>query len=129
MGMKLKRMMLLVLLCSLTLLLCGCRTRTNGSPGILLPDAEETEKYLPTNDERICIPTERAIREGAYAGKNPGSGCWWWLRTPSISMPNYVCVVDVDGSFDDNGFPVNTFEKNNDGNIVVRPVIVLDLNL
>lgn len=96
---------------------------------IFLPTAEEAEKYLPTNDERICIPTERAIREGAYAGKKPSSGCWWWLRTPSISMPNYVCVVDTDGSFDDDGFPVGTFGKNDNGDIVVRPVIVLDLEL
>lgn len=103
--------------------------RNDTQDKVFLPEAEEIEEYFPTNDERICIPTEKAAEEGAYAGKNPGSGCWWWLRTPSISMPNFVCVVDVDGSFDDNGFPVNTFEKNNDGNIVVRPVIVLDLNL
>ena len=95
---------------------------------VFLLDAEEAEQYFMNNDERICIPTEKAAGEGAYVGKNPGSGCWWWLRTPSISMPNFVYVVDTDGSFDDNGFPVNTFEKNNDGNIAVRPAIVLELD-
>ena len=92
---------------------------------VFLLDAEEAEQYFMNNDERICIPAEKAAGEGAYVGKDPGSGCWWWLRTPSISMPNFVCVVDTDGSFDDNGFPVQTFEKNDNGNIAVRPVIVL----
>ena len=94
---------------------------------VFLLDAEEAEQHFMNNDERICIPTERAIGEGAYIGKKSGSGCWWWLRTPSISMPNFVYVVDVDGSFDDNGFPVQAFGENDNGNIVVRPAIVLDL--
>ncbi len=95
---------------------------------VFILTAEEVEKYFETNGGRICIPTEAAIREGAYVGKNPGSGCWWWLRTPSISMPNFVYVVNTDGSFDADGFPVNVFEENDNGNIVVRPVIVLSLD-
>ena len=42
MGMKSRRMMLLVLLLSLCLLLCGCRTRINGSSELLLSDATES---------------------------------------------------------------------------------------
>ncbi len=103
------------------------RTETNDTlDKVFLLTAEEAEEYFRTNDERICIPTGRAIGEGAYVGKNHGSGCWWWLRTPSISMPNFVYVVDTDGSFDDNGFPVNAYGEND--NIVVRPVIVLSLD-
>ena len=89
--------------------------------------AEEAERYFITDDKRICIPTGKAIREGAVHGGIHGPGCWWWLRTPSISMPNFVYVVDTDGSFDDDGFPVTTFRENDNGNIVVRPVIVLHL--
>ena len=42
MGVRSKRIMLLALLWSLCLLLCGCRTRTNGSSEILLPDGAES---------------------------------------------------------------------------------------
>ena len=105
------------------------RTESNDTlDKVFILNDEEAEKYFITEAERICIPTEKAISEGAYVGQNRGSGCWWWLRTPSISMPNFVYVVDTDGSFDDNGFPVNTFGKNKDNNITVRPAIVLDLD-
>ena len=43
MGVRSKRIMLLALLWSLCLLLCGCRTRTNGSSEILLPDTDESQ--------------------------------------------------------------------------------------
>lgn len=92
---------------------------------IFVPDAEEAEQYFVSDAERICIPTEKAVSEGAHVGKNSGSGCWWWLRTPSISMPNYVYVVDTDGSFDEDGFPVETFAENDGNNIAVRPAILL----
>lgn len=42
MGMKSRRMMLPVLLLSLWLLLCGCRTRLNGSSELILSDATES---------------------------------------------------------------------------------------
>ena len=44
MGMRSKRIVLLALLSGLCLLLCGCRTRTYGSPEILLPDAAESRE-------------------------------------------------------------------------------------
>ena len=95
---------------------------------VFVLNAEEAEKYFATDAERICIPTEKAVSEGAYRGPNLGSGCWWWLRTPSISMPAFVYVVDTDGSFDEDGFPVTTFGENDKDNIVVRPAIVLNLD-
>ena len=70
MGMKLKRMMLLVLLCSLTLLLCGCRTRTNGSPGILLPDAEESQADEGKLGE--AFSQEADLTENGDSGENSG---------------------------------------------------------
>lgn len=95
---------------------------------VFILDDEEVEKYFKDYDERICIPTEKAIGEGAYVGENRGSGCWWWLRTPSISMANFIYVVDTDGSFDKDGFPVDAFGENDHDNIVVRPAIVLNLD-
>lgn len=95
---------------------------------VFVLNAEDAEKYFITNDERICIPTEKAIKEGTYHGPSRSSGCWWWLRTPSISMPNFVYVVVTDGSFDEDGFPVTTFKENDKYNIAVRPAIVLILD-
>ena len=105
-------------------------TETNDTlDKVFLLNDEEAKKYFISDAERICIPTEKAISEGAYVRKDRGPGCWWWLRTPSISMDNFVYVVNTDGSFDDDGFPVGTFTENDDANIAVRPVIVLDLTL
>ena len=88
---------------------------------------EEVEKYFVTNGERICIPTEKAISEGVYHGQNRGSGCWWLLRTPRISMPAFVYVVDTDGSFDEDGFPADAFRENDKDNSAVRPAVRLRL--
>ena len=95
---------------------------------VFILTAEEVEKYFVTSGERICIPTEKALGEGAYVGSIRGSGCCWWLRTPSISMPNFVYIVNTDGSFDKDGVPVNTFGGIDDDNIAVRPAIVLYLD-
>ena len=104
-------------------------TETNDTRDkVFVLNAEEAEKYFITDAERICIPTEKAVCEGAYVDQNRGSGCWWWLRTPSISMPNFVYVADTDGSFDADGFPVTAFGENDKDNIAVRPAIVLNLD-
>ena len=94
---------------------------------VFVLNAEEAEKYFITDAERICIPTEKAISEGACHGQNRGPGCRWWLRTPGISMPAFVYVVKTDGSFDEDGFPVTSFGENDNDNIAVRPAIVLNL--
>ena len=59
MGMKSRRMMLPVLLLSLCLLLCGCRTRTNGSSELLLPDAAESQADETRPGERISEDADR----------------------------------------------------------------------
>ena len=59
MGMKSNKMMLLALLLSLCLLLCGCRTRTNGSSELLLPDAEESQADETKQGETISEEAER----------------------------------------------------------------------
>ena len=43
-------------------------------------------------------------------------------------MANFIYVVDTDGSFDKDGFPVDAFGENDHDNIVVRPAIVLNLD-
>ena len=69
MGMKSNKMMLLALLLSLCLLLCGCRTRTNGSSELLLPDAEESQADEAKQGETISEEAERT--ETGDSGENP----------------------------------------------------------
>ena len=59
MGMKSKRIMLLVLLLNLCLLLCGCRIRTHGSPESILPDTPEGRTDEMRQGEIISGEAER----------------------------------------------------------------------
>ena len=82
----------------------------------------EYDQFTETNDTRDKVFVLNAEEAEKYFG------CWWWLRTPSISMPNFVYVVNTDGSFDADGFPVTAFGENDKDNIAVRPAIVLNLD-
>ncbi len=85
---------------------------------------EEAERCFPDNAARKARPTARALREGAYVGEKAGpgqGGCWWWLRSPGFSMPGFVRSVNEDGSFDEEGFPMQA------EHLTVRPVIALRL--
>jgi len=70
MGMKSRRMMLPVLLLSLCLLLCGCRTRTNGSTETLLPDAAESLADETRPGESISEDADRI--ETGDSGESSG---------------------------------------------------------
>ena len=50
---------------------------------IFLLSAEESEKYFPTNEERLCYPTEHCIKSGVWVSDYAGfeGTCCWWLRT------------------------------------------------
>lgn len=58
MGMRSKRILLPVLVLSLVLLLSGCRTRTNGSSGISLPDTAESQADEEKQGESFSEETE-----------------------------------------------------------------------
>jgi len=70
MGMKSRRMMLPVLLLSLCLLLCGCRTRTNGSSELILPDAAESLADETRPGESISEDADRI--ETGDSGESSG---------------------------------------------------------
>ena len=68
---------------------------------------EETEKYLPTFEDRRAAPTKYAMSRGAESnekvkladGRNAG---WWWLRTPGMGE-RYVSIVLSSGEINKNG--------------------------
>lgn len=79
---------------------------------------KEVERFFPTEEERICLPTKYAIKKGAYVNKTTG-GSWWFLRTPG-NDPACVMSVNSDGVMDYDGGKV-TLKKG-----TVRPVIWVD---
>ena len=76
MGIKSKRKMLPVLLLSLCLLLCGCRTRIHGGSAILLPEAadsqtDETKQGESISEEADLTESGDGGEIGSQTKENP----------------------------------------------------------
>ena len=82
---------------------------------VFLLSMEEAEKYLVTDDDRKCEPTDYA----EYMGVFPDAyfkGCYWWLRTPG-SKNDRAVDIDCTGAVDSNGYGVSNSDNG------VRPAI------
>ena len=64
----------------------------NGAPTLLSVD--EVNKYFKSDNDRICMPTQQAVSNGAWTSDDNGA-CGWWLRPPADSL--YAAGVDADG--------------------------------
>lgn len=51
----------------------------NGAPTLLSVD--EANKYFKSDNDRICMPTQQAVSNGAWTLDDNGP-CIWWLRSP-----------------------------------------------
>lgn len=96
---------------------------------VFVLSTEELEKYLKTDKNRICCPTDYAVY---YTGASNSWGfyhddslrvdeyiddvCIWWLRSPG-EIGHYTAVCNFDGSIDDYG------EYSARDGISVRPAI------
>ena len=49
----------------------------------LLSYKEAFEDYFSSDEERICMPTDYAVQNGAWTNYDTRA-CWWWLRSPVI---------------------------------------------
>ena len=88
---------------------------------IFLLNIDEVQKYLPTNEARICAMTIHAY-EGAFVGKIKDYEVFnWWLRTPGSEDSHHCMSVGQDGELGSIGSPVEISEG-------VRPALWLDLN-
>lgn len=61
----------------------------------------EVKKYLPSDSDRVAMPTAYAVEKGAYESIMSKTS-WWWLRSPGEYSENAVYVkgsgtVDVAG--------------------------------
>ena len=97
----------------------GRGSDTQGKVSLLSID--EVERYFASDEERKCLPTDRALSYHAwfwnqYDGR--GNECYWWLRSTGDS-PDTAALVTDEGDILYEGWHVN------DKDVVVRPVIVM----
>lgn len=78
-----------------------------------------------TDEDRLSIPTDYAIAQGAAESKktkvNGIPSGWWWLRTPGTTYPNSTAYVFDSGAVGKEGIFYD-FTQN-----AIRPVICLVL--
>lgn len=101
---------------------------------IFLLSVQEAEKYFQSDNERVCKPTEYAVKHGAYSKivnrsqikgelkteKLHGDECEWWLRTPGENS-QFTALVRNNGKIDYFGNNAK-YDKN-----CLRPALWIDL--
>ena len=80
---------------------------------IFLLSVEETEKYFRTDEDRKCVPSQFALKQGVHIGTRGSSA--WWLRSPG-QYSNYASFVNDVGAVLYQGHMV-----------CVRPALRIDL--
>lgn len=81
------------------------QTVGNLSDKVFLLSEEDVNRYFPQRNDRLCAPTEYAVKQNAYVNKGTGCG-WWLLRTPG-KTGDRVMSVNSDGSMDNDGGSVS----------------------
>ncbi len=89
----------------------------NAEDKVFLLSTVEAEKYLSSDDERLCEPTAFTIAKGVNL--NDRGSCWWWLRSQ--------------GDYGASAADVTAKGKLNISNVdargAVRPAFWIDLNI
>lgn len=86
---------------------------------VFLLSVDEVKYYLPNNSDRMCSPTEYAVKQGAFRNESLGT-CWWWLRTPGETSQD-ASSVNSDGTIDTDDGSVNS------GKGCVRPAMWIQI--
>ena len=86
---------------------------------VYLLSAGEAQKYYSSDDDRICIPTDFAVAQGALQDSVRGS-CQWWLRTNTGTVGAFQ--VSTAGSIGSLSTIVNA------ESIAIRPCMWVDLD-
>ena len=88
---------------------------------VTLPGIDEAERWFASDDERICLATDRALTYNRHvwnAADGRSNECAWWLRSLG-DCPRRAGVVSDWGDIISDGWDVNSDE------VLVRPVIAL----
>lgn len=96
-----------------------CKT-TAVEDKLFLLSIDEAAKFFKNNEERMCVPTEYAIANGAYTGSHGEGTSWWWLRSPG-DLSNSAAYVLTNGALLRIGITVN-IER-----VCVRPAMWINL--
>ena len=76
---------------------------------IFLANIAQTVKYMPTEEERICVATPYAAAQGAVTDDETGS-CLWWLRSPGFD-DSVAARVLLDGRINYCGYRVQSMRQ------------------
>ena len=91
---------------------------------IFILSSTEAAEYLTDENTRVCVPTEYAVKQGAYTSNScffeDMATCWWWLRSPGKNVKNASCV-NCEGTISNNGTYVHCRLN------CVRPTLWLDI--
>lgn len=89
----------------------------NGVPTLLSVD--EANKYFKSDNDRICMPTQQAVSNGAWTLDDNGP-CIWWLRSPGDG--SYLAAgVNADGHVVSSGYHLSFLD------LAVRPALWVNL--
>ena len=86
---------------------------------VFLLSIDEVGQYLPTDEERVCLPTAQAVANGVWTNGDTGA-CDWWLRSPGNDSRFAAGVYSV-GSVRSSGWRVD-FDAD-----AVRPALWVNL--
>ena len=86
---------------------------------VFLLSIDEVGQYLPTDEERVCLPTAQAVANGVWTNSDTGA-CHWWLRSPGRGSRGAADVY-FDGSVRSDGWGVVS------GARAVRPALWVNL--
>lgn len=87
---------------------------------VFLLSIDEVNRYLLTEGDKWCLPTNYAISNGAYVSDTYDGSCWWWLRSPGYVLTG-AAVVSTYGTVNSTGRYVNGSDN------CVRPAIWVSL--
>lgn len=90
----------------------------DGAPTLLSFD--EANKYFMSDKDRICMPTQQAVNNGAYKDEDNGA-CFWWLRSPGGHSHFAADVRADDGRVYSDGHSVDSADY------AVRPALWVNL--
>lgn len=100
-------------------------TSKNTSNNVFILSATEASMLFNTDEERLCVPTDYAVAQGAAeSNKTKVNGVpsgWWWLRSPGTTFPNSAAYIYDSGAVGNLGIFYG-FTQN-----AIRPVICLVL--
>ena len=99
-------------------------TGNNTQDRVFLLSYAEAEKYFISDYGRACVPTDYAIKQGAWRSasfKIDGRGAGaWWLRSPGASS-GHAAIVSAKGEL--GTYSVVTYTSN-----IIRPALWVQLN-